>query len=174
MERTGRSGKDQVNQAGVDGTEGGRRPTEVPTTTADAASAGKVPQEAPNPEVMEKPIRRRFTAEYKLRILQEADLCAESGRLGALLRREGLYSSHLTTWRRQRDEGCLSALSPKKRGRKLKRADPLVQENHQLRHELQRLRDELKKSQTIIEVQKKLCDLLETPRETSDSNGIDE
>jgi regulator of replication initiation timing len=94
--------------------------------------------------------------------------------LGALLRREGLYSSHLTTWRRQRDEGSLSALTSKKRGRKAKRADPLVQENQQLRHEVQRLRNELKKAQTVIEVQKKLSEMLGTPMETSGLNGTDE
>jgi len=174
MERTGRSGKDQVNQAGVDGTEGGRRPTGVPATPAAAAAVGEVSQQRPEAEVVEAPTRRRFTAEYKLRILREADECVESGQLGALLRREGLYSSHLTTWRRQRDEGSLSALTPKKRGRKPKRADPLVRENQQLRHELQRLRDELKKSQTIIEVQKKLCELLGAPTETPDSSETDE
>jgi len=75
--------------------------------------------EAPNPEVVEKPVRRRFTAEYKRAILKEADRCS-AGEIGALLRREGLYSSHLTSWRRQRDLGELEALSPKKRGRKAK------------------------------------------------------
>jgi transposase-like protein len=74
----------------------------------------------PDPEVPEKRPRRRFTAKYKLQILQEADACTGPGQLGALLRREGLYSSNLTTWRRQRDQGLLDALSPKKRGRKEK------------------------------------------------------
>ncbi len=82
----------------------------------------------PNPEVPAKAIRRRFTAAYKLRILAEAERCQEVGALGELLRRDGLYSSHLTTWRRQRDEGALSALEPKKRGRKSKAQDPGVQE----------------------------------------------
>jgi len=173
MERTGRSGKEGANQAGVVGTEGGRRPTGVPTTPADAASAGE-PQERPEPEVLEAPSRRRFSAEYKLRILQQADQCAEQGQLGALLRREGLYSSHLTTWRRQRDAGCLSALTPKKRGRKAKAADPLVQENQQLRRELERLRGELKKAQTIIEVQKKLSEVLGTAMQTHGSSETGE
>ncbi len=103
-----------TNQAVVGGTEGGRSPTGVPPTTAGAADPGVgVPvaptaggvEPIPDPAVPERPVRRRFTAEYKLRILREADACSEPGRLGALLRREGLYSSHLGTWRRQRDAG---------------------------------------------------------------------
>src|SRR5947209_11989899 len=91
--------------AGV--TEGGRSPTEV----TPASAAGPAPGAAgpgngfPDPAVPERPDRRRFTAEYKLRILQEADRCTRSGELGALLRREGLYSSHLANWRQLRDEG---------------------------------------------------------------------
>jgi transposase len=72
----------------------------------------------PDPEVVPQAKRRRFNAEYKVRILEEADACSEPGEIGALLRREGLYSSHLTTWRRQREQGHLEGLSPKKRGRK--------------------------------------------------------
>jgi transposase-like protein len=72
----------------------------------------------PDPAVPERPVRRRFTAEYKLRILREADRSPGPGQLGALLRREGLYSSHLTTWRKQREEGTLAGLRPKRRGRK--------------------------------------------------------
>jgi len=78
----------------------------------------------PDPEVREKAVRRRFTAEYKLRILKEADSCTEKGRIGALLRREGLYSSNLTTWQRQMEKGTLDALSPRKTGPKGKRPDP--------------------------------------------------
>ena len=72
----------------------------------------------PDPEVAEKPQRRRFTAEYKVRILRDADVCAVPGEIGALLRREGLYSSHLTEWRRQREQGALAGLAPNKRGRR--------------------------------------------------------
>ena len=72
----------------------------------------------PNPEVAEKPQRRRFTAEYKIRILREADACAEPGEIGALLRREGLHCSHLTEWRRQREQGAWAALAPKPPGRR--------------------------------------------------------
>ena len=76
--------------------------------SAQSMEAGKL---GPSPEVLEKPVRRRFTLEYKARILAEADACTESGALGELLRREGLYSSHLVTWRRQRDEGALAGLT---------------------------------------------------------------
>lgn len=80
----------------------------------------------PDPEVSERAARRRFTAEYKLRVLRQADACAGTGELGALLRREGLYSSHLTTWWRQREQGSLAALSPKRRGRPAVPPSPLA------------------------------------------------
>ena len=105
-----------------------------------------------DPEVKVKPERRRFTAEYKLRILKEADNCTGPGQIGALLRREGLYSSNLTQWRLQRAEGVLQALTPRKRGPKV---DPLAEENAALRQRVDRLEAELKRAETIIEVQKK-------------------
>jgi hypothetical protein len=160
MERTGRSGKEQKD--GV-GTEEGRRPTGVPTPSA-ASSSGVTAER--DPEVSEHPIRRRFTAEYKQRILEEADRCRQRGELGTLLRREGLYSSHLTTWQKQRDQGMLEGLTPKKRGRKAKRQDPLVEENRRLRRETERLQLQLKKAETIIEFQKKLSEILGIPMES--------
>ena len=87
----------------------------------------------PTTEVSEKPARRRFSAEYKLRILAEADRCTELGQIGEVLRREGLYSSHLSNWRSQRDEGVLAGLKPKRRGRKAKPKNPLADEVAQLR-----------------------------------------
>src|SRR4249919_715571 len=93
-------------------------------------------------EVPEKPVRRRFDAVYKLRILDEADHCTQSGELGQLLRREGLYSSHLSTWRQQRDEGILSALTPKRRGRKGKPNNPLADEVTKLQRQNRRLKDQ--------------------------------
>ena len=110
-----------------------------------------------DPEVKVKPERRRFTAEYKLRILEEADSCTGPGQIGALLRREGLYSSNLTQWRLQRAEGVLQALTPRKRGPKV---DPLTEENAALRRRIDRLEAELKRAETIIEVQKKVSELL--------------
>lgn len=116
----------------------------------------------PDPEVLEKAQRRRFTAEYKLRILEEADACQEPGAVAALLRREGLYSSHLTDWRRGRREGALGALA-KPRGRKGRRRDPVTQENEQLRKENARLRRRLELAEKILEIQKKASEILGIP-----------
>jgi transposase len=109
----------------------------------------------PNPEVASKAQRRRFTAEYKVRILREAERCTAPGAIGALLRREGLYSSHLTTWRAQQ----AASLEPRKRGRK-SQANPLAARVAQLEHETVRLQRELEKARIIIEVQKKVAALL--------------
>jgi transposase len=123
----------------------------------EGAFAGHI-SSVPDPEVPERPVRRRFTTEYKLRILEEADACSEPGETGALLRREGLYSSTLSTWRRQRREGTLAGLSPKKRGRK---GDAEVtKENKRLKRENAALRRQLERAKTVIEVQKKLSDML--------------
>ncbi len=124
----------------------------------------------PDPEVPEKARRRRYTAEYKLRILQEADACRESGEIGALLRREGLYSSHLITWRRQRDEGVLSGLKPKKRGRKAKEQNPLARRLAEVEKENQRLKKRLEKAEIIIEFQKKVADVLGIPLKDEESD----
>lgn len=113
-----------------------------------------------NPEVAEKAKRRRFDAPYKVRVLEEADRCTEPGLLGELLRREGLYSSHLATWRRQRELGSLDALGPKKRGRKPKRKDAVALENERLARENRRLAERLRQAEAIIEVQKKVSEML--------------
>jgi len=117
----------------------------------------KVREELPETEVIEKAKRRQYTAEYKLHILREVDKCQVSGEIGALLRREGLYSSHLTTWRRQRERGELDGLSPQKRGPK---ADPQAAELVRLQCENERLRKRLMKAELIIEVQKKVSQIL--------------
>lgn len=123
----------------------------------------------PNSEVPEKPKRRRFTAEYKRQILREADSCA-NGELAALLRREGLYSSHITSWRKQRDEG----LAPKKRGRKpTRRRDAVALENERLKREVVRLENKLKQAELIIDVQKKLASMLGIPLKSVDDDGSD-
>jgi transposase-like protein len=121
----------------------------------------------PDPEVVPKAKRRKFSAGYKQGILEEADNCTEPGQTGALLRREGLYSSHLSTWRRQRDQGLVQALGPKKRGRK--RKDELEREVDRLRRENERLQARLEQAETIIEVQKKLSRLLGLATE---ENGV--
>ena len=123
------------------------------------------------PEVPEKASRRRFEASYKLRILEEADGCTEAGQLGELLRREGLYSSHLTTWRKQRDEGALEGLREKKRGRKPKRRDAKDLELARLRREKQKLEERLRQAETIIEVQKKVSEILGIPLASPDDEN---
>jgi transposase len=110
-------------------------------------------------EVVARPQRRHFSAEYKLRVLQEADRCIP-GELGALLRREGLYSSHLTTWRRQREAGELAALRPKKRGRQV---DPHAEALARLKRENAKLQAQLERAEVIIDAQKKLLVLLNQP-----------
>lgn len=124
----------------------------------------------PDPEVAEKAVRRKFTAEYKRSILEQADAGRGEGAIGALLRREGLYSSHLSTWRRQRKEGTLQALSAKKRGRK-SNFHPLAPENARLRAENARLLRRLEQAETIIEVQKKVSALLGISISEAKPNG---
>lgn len=126
-----------------------------------------------DPEVDAKPIRRRFSAGYKRRILKEADRC-DPGGIAVLLRREGLYSSHLTTWRRQRERGEIAGLEPRKRGRKAVPRNPLAAENERLQRENERLQKRLQQAETIIDVQKKLCGMLALPVATTESNGSDE
>jgi transposase len=116
----------------------------------------------PDPEVPEKAIRRRFTAEYKRRILRETETYKETGQLGALLRREGLYSSNLNTWRRQAEQGTLDALSPKKRGPKEKKPDPSIRRIAELEKEAQKLKHKLRQAGLIIEAQKKIAEIFRT------------
>lgn len=113
----------------------------------------------PNPEVPAKPSKRLFTAEYKRRLLDEVD-ASQPGEIGVILRREGLYSSHLTTWRRQRETGELGANARSKKGRP--QNDPLVAEVERLRRETERLSEKLRKAELIIEVQKKMAHLFDS------------
>ena len=136
-----------------------------PKRSGVAAQAGADPVLAsrPDPEVVAKPKRRTYTAEYKLGILQEAEAAAFTrGGIGALLRREGLYSSLLATWRRERANGILEALTPQKRGPKSKR-HPMDEENQKLRRQNARLAEDLRKAHIIIDVQKKVAALLGQP-----------
>jgi transposase len=114
----------------------------------------------PPTEVTSKAKRRLFTAEYKRKVLQEADACTELGQIGALLRREGLYSSHLVTWRHARERGELEGLAPKKRGPKAQEPHPLAQELAAKERENARLRAENAKLQLLCDVQKKVSLLL--------------
>ena len=150
---------------------GARRASALSETEA-AESQTKSPV-IPDPEVTDKAARRRFTAKYKLSVLQQVDACTESGCIGAILRREGLYSSNINTWRRQRDEGTLAALTPKQRGRKAASADPVSLENEQLRKDNARLAKRLKQAELIIDVQKKVSQLLGITLATPPESEID-
>jgi transposase len=119
------------------------------------------PKAVPDPEVPEKAVRRKFTAAYKLRILKQAERCTETGQLGALLRREGLYSSSLTLWRRQVAQG----LVPKKRGPVTQKTDPHIRRIAELERENAKLIHKLKQAELIIDVQKKVADLLKGSNE---------
>jgi transposase len=132
---------------------------------------GQLTPTVPNPEVTPKAKRRTFSAEYKLRILDEAAVCPTAHARGVLLRREGLYSSHLTNWRRELHSAAMAGLKPKKRGPK---AEPLALENAQLRRELLRVQAHLERAETIIEVQKKLSQLLGLPitNETDEAHNL--
>jgi len=137
-----------------------------------AAPTTKAP-DIVDPEVGSKPFRRRFSSGYKRRILKEADTC-DAGGIAILLRREGLYSSHLTTWRHQREQGEIAGLEPRKRGKKPVPRNPLAGEVQRLTRENQGLQKRLKQAETIIDVQKKLCDLLGLTVPPIEQNGSDE
>jgi transposase-like protein len=128
-------------------------------------SSGTVKEAMPNTEVVAKAKRKRFTAVEKLRILREVDACQGSGEVGALLRREGIYSSYLTTWRRQREAGQLDGLAPRKRGPK---PDPQAIELAKLRREKARLQDRLERAEFIIDFQKKVAQMFGKTLETPD------
>jgi transposase len=114
----------------------------------------------PEVEVAAKAQRRRFTAEYKRKILQEVDACTESGQIGAILRRESLYSSHLADWRRAREQGERDALTPKKRGRKPQVVDERDRKIVELEKQLARQTARAEKAEAIVEIQKKVGQLL--------------
>ena len=162
-------------EAGSQEAEGARRATEGSWDPAagDAgegvagqmlAGSGSPAGAVPGAEVSDKPTRRRFTAEYKERILKLADGCNAPGSVGALLRKEGLYSSALTLWRQQRKAGTLSALNGRKRGRKVL-VDPLVVEVQKLNKENQGLKEHLRKAELIIDIQKKVLQMVESGEE---------
>ncbi len=136
---------------------GGRGAKRAVGERSVVATGGAARMDTPDPELMERPRRRRFSAEYKLRILREAEACTESGEIGALLRREGLYSSLLSEWRKQRDEGALAALA-RPRGRR--KPHPLEAENVRLRRRAERAESELAKARKVIEVQGNVSALL--------------
>ena len=143
-------------------TEGARRATGV------SASSSRRPP--PDPAVPEKAKRRKFTAEYKVRILREVDRCKAPGEVGAILRREGLYSSLLTEWRRQRDRIVRTGLAATKRGPKAKTIDPRVR---QLEQENVRLKRKLANAEALLAFQKKVSELLGIPLKPYDLDEND-
>ena len=150
---------EKMDSAAGTGAEGGRRPTVVPAPAAEA------------PELSERPRRRTITTETKLRILAETDAAAEAGGIGAILRREGLYSSTLSDWRRQRDSGAFGGLTSTKRGPKPAARNPLAVELAQAKRENARLARKLQHAEAIIDIQKKVAALLGIPLATPDSDG---
>jgi transposase len=147
-----------INAANAVGIEEGRKPKTV------------APPPAASPELSPRPQRRTFSAAAKLRILEETDRAADTGGIAAILRREGLYSSALTDWRRQRDAGAFEALKPLRRGPKPVVAQPADADLGQLRRENARLRQRLEHAEAIIGIQKKVAALLGIPMATSESD----
>ena len=128
---------------------------------------------AADPEVSDKAVRRQYPAQYKLRILRQADRCTRLGEVGALLRREGLYSSLLAAWRRQRERGELDGLAGKGRGRRAAPRDKLATENRRLRRENERLARKLRQAEAVIEIQKKVSELLGIPLKSPENDEND-
>jgi len=148
-------------------TEGARRATGVfpggaPARDVPAPGAGET-------EVVAKAQRRRFTAEYKRQIVREADRCTTAGAIGALLRGEGLYSSHLANWRAARDRGELAGLAPKRRGPKATPPDPMAKKLAEQEREIGKWRKRAERAEALVEVQKKVAALLGEPLEDEKS-----
>src|SRR5438093_7773466 len=140
-------------------TEGARRATGGSPSSALVAGETE--------EVVAKAQRRRFTAEYKRRIVREADRCTQPGEIGALLRREGLYSSHLTTWRAARDPGELAGLAPKPRGPKATPPDPRDKKIAEQEREIVRWKQRAERAEALVELPKKVAALLGSPLESA-------
>jgi transposase len=154
----------EMDVAGEAEAEGARRATGAFGSSATSRAAD------PDPEVPAKAQRRRFPAEYRRRILTQADACKKPGELGALLRREGLYSSLLTNWRRQREQGALQDMRARRRGPKPRPIDPRVK---QLESENRRLQRKLQRAETIITLQKKVAEILGIPLKPLDIDETD-
>jgi transposase len=141
----------------MNGSSGGRAAERAVGERSEAPAAGRPASPGPDPELAERAQRRRFSAKYKLGILQAAEACKRPGEIGALLRREGLYTSHLSAWRKQRDEGALQALG-RPRGRA--KPNPLEAQNAALRQRIERAEAELARARRVIEVQGNVSALL--------------
>jgi len=150
-------------------TEGARRATAVSPGGAPASGPGGESPRAVEAEVDAKATRRRYTAEYKRRILREADRCTTPGAIGALLRREGLYSSILSSWRQARDRGELEALRPKKRGPIAAAPDPRDRKIVEQGREIDKWRKRAERAEALVDLQKKVAALLGTPLDDEQS-----
>lgn len=151
--------KHQTNGSTTAGGVAERSDGERSEAERSAAAPPAAAEKRPNPEVRPRAQRRRFTVAYKQKILTEADAVTGTGMIGALLRREGLYSSHLTHWRQERDAGIKQGLTPRTRGPK-PHIDPSAKEMQSLRRQNERLTEQLRKAEIIIDVQKKVATLL--------------
>jgi transposase len=165
MKKVSMKGNPSSNHCPAGSPQGARRATGGDPAGGTRDGSGSMPAD---PEVFVQKRRRKLTAHYKLRILQEADKCLDSGQIGALLRREGLYSTSLTRWRRQREQGLLKIMAPKTRGRKPIQKAPMLDEVSRLQKENQLLRKKLWQAERIIEVQKKISEILGINQDLSD------
>ena len=165
MEWTDKMDAQQVGGAGE--SERARRASGVSPARAGAEERQAEPVD---PQVPAKATRRRFSAEYKQRILRQAVAAKAPGEIGALLRREGLYSSHLISWRGQRARGELAALAPRRRGRKAKAVNPLARRVAELERDKRRLERKLEQAELLLDIQKKASRLLEIPLRSQDDD----
>jgi len=165
MEEILRIDGEQVRGAGE--TQGARRASGV----SPARGGTKERSGTADVEVLAKATRRQFSAEYKRRMLREAAAAREAGEIGALLRREGLYSSYLNTWQHQRERGELAGLSPRRRGRKEKAVNPLAKQVAELERDKRRLERKLQRAELLLDIQKKASQLLQIPLSSLDEDG---
>ena len=159
------------NAASAPETRAGERSEPDRVAGADAGAGGNGATRVPDPEVSATAQRRRFTAKYKLKVLAAVEATRGSGEIGALLRREGLFSSHLTRWKAQRRAGALSALAPRRRGPKAAPPNPLARRVAELERETRRLERRLAQSEAILVIQKKVSELLGIPLDRPESDG---
>jgi len=164
MERTDMMDAQQAMVAGE--AQGARRATGASPARGNPGEQAR----APDPQVPAKAARRQFSPEYKRRILRAADAANAPGEIGALLRREGLYSSHLITWRRQRERGELAGLSPRRRGRKANAVNPLAKRVAELERDKRHLERKLERAELLLDIQKKASRLLEIPLRSPDED----
>ena len=150
---------EEVQPVSAGETQGARRASGV----SPARDSAQERRGTADVEVPAKATRRQFSAEYKRRIVREAAAASGAGEIGVLLRREGLYSSHLNTWRRQRERGELAGLSPRRRGRKEKLVNPLAKRVAELERDKRRLERKLERAELLLEIQKKASQLLQIP-----------